>query len=82
MTPAKTKLRISKIAPEEKYHRPRLTALRKELAAGSRRALDEFWLEVERHGTTMTETITDDEQHLLVTFLWRATFETWNVLVV
>jgi len=71
-----------KIVPDEKYHSPRLTALRKELAAGDKTALEKFWREVEQRGTPLTETIEGDDKHLLVTFLWRATFETWNVLVV
>src|SRR5262249_50445069 len=70
-----------KIVPEEKYQSPRLAALRKELAAGDQAALDQFWQEVERRGTPLTEPIAGDEKNLLVTFLWRATFETWNVLV-
>src|SRR5262249_30568175 len=52
-----------------------------ELAAGDKAALDQFWQEVERRGTPLTEPIAGDEKNLLVTFLWRATFETWNVLV-
>ena len=35
-----------KIVPEEKYHSLRLTALRKELAAGDKAALEKFWREI------------------------------------
>jgi len=70
-----------KIAPAEPYQSPRILALRKELESGSREALPAFWREVESRGTPLAEPISGDEKNLLVTFLWRATFETYNVLV-
>lgn len=70
-----------KIAREEEFESPRLKVLRQELAAGRRGALDQFWLEIKRQGTPLSETLEGDDRHSLVTFLWRATFETYNVLV-
>jgi Enterochelin esterase, N-terminal len=69
------------IAPEESFHSPRLVALRKEIESGNRTALAAFWQDVERQGTPLTEPIPGDDRNLLTTFLWRATFETYNVVV-
>jgi hypothetical protein len=63
----------------------RLLALFARRAAHTRKsksALDKFWQEVEQRGTPLIEPIEGDDKNLLVTFLWRATFEIWNVLVV
>src|SRR5262245_42817400 len=73
--------RLQFVAPE-KYQSPRLAALGKELLAGNKSAVDKFWQEVEQRGTPLIEPIEGDDKNVLVTFLWRATFETWNVLVV
>jgi enterochelin esterase family protein len=70
-----------KIVREEKYQSPRLEALRKEVSAGNRNALDEFWKDIKRNGTPLVEPLKGDDTNVLVTFLWRATFETYNVLV-
>jgi len=70
-----------KITREEKYQSPRLEALRKELAAGNRSALDQFWKDIKRNGTPLVEPGDGDDKNVLVTFLWRAKFETHNVLI-
>jgi enterochelin esterase-like enzyme len=70
-----------KIVPEERYQSPRIVSLRRELESGNREALPAFWREVENRGTPLAEPIAGDESNLLVTFLWRATFEVHNVLV-
>jgi enterochelin esterase family protein len=51
---------------------PRIKTLREELAAGKHAALDAFWQEVNRSGTPLIESVTDDDAHVWVTFLWRA----------
>lgn len=63
---------------------PRLDQLRSDLRAGSvEAALDTFWHEVGRHGTPLIEEIDGDQDHRLVTFLWRDTeTNTENVVVV
>jgi enterochelin esterase family protein len=59
----------------------RVAALRRELAAGKGGALEAFWAEVARGGAPLVEPLGDDE-HCLVTFLWRATEPVSNVVVV
>jgi enterochelin esterase family protein len=71
-----------KIVPDEKYDSPRLIALRKEVANDGKAALDKFWQEVKQTGTPLVEPLEGNDKYVLVTFLWRATFETYNVLVV
>ncbi len=51
------------------------------LAQADAAALAQFSEEVKRTGTPLVESLPTDPKHLLVTFLWRATFETHNVLV-
>jgi enterochelin esterase-like enzyme len=70
-----------KIVREERYQSPRLKALRNDLAAGNRGALDQFWQYIKREGTPLVEPSAGDDKNFLVTFLWRATFETYDVLV-
>jgi len=70
-----------KIVREEKYKSPRLQALRKELAGRNLAALDQFWQDIKRNGTPLVEALEGDDKNVIVTFLWRATFETYNVLV-
>src|SRR5260370_28409876 len=50
---------------------PRLAALRKDLEAGNRAALEQFWQEVTTQGTPLVEPIQGDERNLFVSFLWR-----------
>jgi len=58
---------------------PRLAALENQLKSGDVAALDNFWREVKRNGTPLVEAIPNDNQHVLVTFLWRGDRETKNV---
>jgi enterochelin esterase family protein len=64
----------------EQYSSPRIEALRKEISMGNTDT-GEFWRRVEQEGTPLVEIIEHDEQNRLVTFLWRAHYETHNVLV-
>ncbi len=61
---------------------PRLSALGTALERGATEALSAFWQDVARHGTPLVERIEDDERHVLVTFLWKATAPVGNVVVV
>jgi enterochelin esterase-like enzyme len=70
-----------RIVREEAFSSPRLNALRTELGKGNRNALDDFWREMATRGTPLVEPLEGDKENLLVTFLWRATVETHNVLV-
>ena len=69
------------IVSEEPYQSPRILELRNEVARGNKDAVPTFWREVEDRGTPLAESITGDDENLLVTFLWRATFQIYNVLV-
>jgi enterochelin esterase-like enzyme len=55
------------IAPAES---PRLDRLRADLSKDKTAAADQFWREREKQGP-LVETIAGDDEHLLVTFLWR-----------
>lgn len=51
---------------------PRLVDLQKELRAGNRAALEDFWKEVIKQGAPVVEPVQGDSQYVVVTFLWRA----------
>jgi enterochelin esterase family protein len=60
---------------------PKLIALRHELGAGNRSALDTFWHEIKQAGTPLIENTGDDADYSWVTFLWRAGDEIENIIV-
>jgi enterochelin esterase-like enzyme len=60
---------------------PRMEALRKQAASG-KADIKAFWKQVTAEGTPLVESIEEDPQHQLVTFLWRGTSETRNVFPV
>ena len=62
----------------ERDQSPRLERLRKGLASGDTNT-SAFWSEIEKRGTPLIEPL--GEKHWLVTFLWRGTPETRNVVV-
>jgi enterochelin esterase-like enzyme len=70
-----------RIPRDERWRSPRIERLRNEIAAGHHDALARFWSEVVQETTPLYEPIPGDEEHILVTFLWKATFETYNVVV-
>ncbi|MGH7151564.1 MAG: enterochelin esterase domain-containing protein, partial [Planctomycetota bacterium] len=59
---------------------PRLARLSADVAGGRREALAEFWKELEKEGTPLFEP-GPDPGRTLVTFVWRGTPQTRNVLV-
>jgi enterochelin esterase-like enzyme len=61
---------------------PRLSALKKEVEAGNRTALESFWQDVTKQGAPLVEQITGDDRHVLLTFVWRAKEEMRNIVVV
>lgn len=63
-------------------HSPRIAALRHAIESGNHAALDAFWQRIKQRGTPLIEHIKGDDQHMLVTFLWRGDGETRNVVVV
>ena len=60
---------------------PRLATLQQELEAGNLSALDAFWQEVSKQNAPLIELIADNDQEVLVTFLWRAQEETEHVFL-
>jgi len=60
---------------------PRLAALQDRLKSSERRALDNFWKEIEQNGAPIIEPATDSDRDVLVTMLWRGSEETRNVFV-
>lgn len=63
---------------------PCLTALQNELGpsnTGNTSALSTFWRIIMAQGAPLIEPIPDDEDHVLVTFVWQQTEEIHNILV-
>ena len=59
----------------------RISALRETLERGDRQAEPSFWAQIEKEGTPLVERVPGDDQHVLVTFLWRGTAETQGVVI-
>ena len=68
-------------ASQETLVSPRLAALQKELRAGNRAGLENFWQEVAKQGAPLVEPIEGESRFVWLTFLWRAKEETRNVVV-
>src|SRR5215213_945596 len=68
-------------ASRETPSSPRLAALQKELEAGNRAALENFWQEVTKQGAPLVEPIKGESRYVWLTFLWRAKEETKNVVI-
>jgi enterochelin esterase-like enzyme len=62
------------------YHSKRIQTLRDQITAGQTNT-ERFWKQVKDEGTPLTEPFGSDGKYQLVTFLWRSTHETRNVLV-
>jgi len=62
------------------YTSGRIDALRREIAAGHTDT-EAFWKAVAVQGTPLIEAVADGDRHQLVTFLWRGSSDTTNVLV-
>ncbi len=63
------------------FSSPRMASLHRDLEKGRSAALDTFWSEVRQQGTPLVEHIPDDDEHVLVTFLWQGALDTSNVVV-
>jgi len=66
---------------KEKFLSPRIAKLRKDVEGGNAGAVTAFWSEIEKQGAPLVEPIEGNTSDNLVTFLWRATQETHNVLI-
>jgi hypothetical protein len=60
---------------------PILIQLEEALKSGAPSAVEAFWKRVKIQGTPLIEPYSCDETHVLVTFLWRDTNRTGNVVV-
>ena len=65
---------------QDRYASPAIETLRKQIAAGET-STDSFWERVAQSGTPLVEPIDGDANRTRVTFLWRATAPTRNVMV-
>lgn len=66
---------------DDLFSSPRIASLQQALEKGDTTSLDNFWNEVRQLGTPLVESIPDDEEYVLVTFLWQGTPDTSNVVV-
>nr|BFF02928.1 alpha/beta hydrolase-fold protein [Streptoalloteichus tenebrarius] len=57
--------------PPETAVSPRVSALERDLAEGREDVLARFWAEVAGRGTPLVERVAADDDHHVVTFLWR-----------
>src|SRR5688572_27943309 len=62
----------------EEIHSPRLAELSRDLNAGNRNAIIEFWKEIEGKAP-LVEPLAAETSHRLVTFLWRGSNDTRRV---
>jgi enterochelin esterase family protein len=60
---------------------PRIAALGKKVRSGDRGAVERFWKEVRKSGAPLIEPIPGEKRDSLVTFLWRGSGETHNVVI-
>jgi enterochelin esterase-like enzyme len=70
-----------RLAPDKvKYESPRIAALRSAIESGEQ-STTAFWEEMKKKGTPLIERARDDEKNMLVTFVWKGTPDTRNVMV-
>lgn len=67
--------------PKEIYPSERIARLKGDVQAGKSGAVDEFWGEAVKRGGPIVEPIKGDDQNVLVTFLWKEIYDTYNVLL-
>ncbi len=72
--------RMKSAARQNEYSSPRIETLRKLLESGQT-STEAFWKQVTRDGTPLVEPVDNDKKYQLVTFLFRGTSYTRNVLV-
>jgi enterochelin esterase-like enzyme len=75
------------VPPATKYESPRIKALRAAVDAGQQGSVAAFWEDVRKNGAPLIEHINADDnnkdadKNRLVTFLWRGSPDTQNVMV-
>jgi enterochelin esterase-like enzyme len=60
---------------------PRLMQLRKDIMDEKTGAVQEFWKTIEKSGAPIIEPVSDSKESFLVTFIWKGSADTKNVLV-
>jgi enterochelin esterase-like enzyme len=60
---------------------PRIKDLRSSIESGKQGTLDAFWREIQKRGSPIIEPLPGDPNNMLVTFLWKDTPDTRNVMV-
>lgn len=60
---------------------PRIGALKRDIQNANTTALDAFWQQMHEEGTPLIEPIAGDDNHSLVTFIWRAGNATQQVIL-
>jgi len=78
---ASTRMAGQHAEPRETYKSARIERLKRDVHDAKPGALEEFWAEAAKGHGSIVEPIKDDDQNLLVTFLWKETYETYNVLL-
>ena len=63
------------------FESPRIKALRSSIESGREGSLDAFWQEIQNRGSPIIEPLPGDTKNMLVTFLWRDTPNTHNVMI-
>ncbi len=67
--------------PKPTVESQRMQALRVSVERGDRESVNSFWEEVKKSGAPLIEPITGDRENMAVTFVWKGTPYTHNVLV-
>ena len=68
------------VTPKDVSSSERIRRLAADIQQGRGDAVTQFWKEMDGNGP-LVEPVPKNDQDVLVTFLWRETFETHNVLV-
>ena len=64
-----------------KNESPIIKSLRAAIESGQEGSVDNFWADVKKKGAPLIEPLEGDQKNMLVTFLWKGTPETRNVLL-
>lgn len=73
--------RSEEVAWREVETSPQIKMLKGKIARGDTSAVGQFWDEIKTRGTPLIETIPTDQNHLLLTFLYRAQAPTRGVVL-
>jgi enterochelin esterase family protein len=67
--------------PKPVYESPRIKALKASIESGDQASVEAFWEGVKKQGAPLIEPLAGNDKNMLVTFLWRGTPDTHNVLI-